>query len=120
MIAVVGDDNVRAAELDDARPDLFQSWGVGDVSIGVAVRPRRAGGDRVAGPNEKAKLVARDAVTHPDGSDLDDVGGRDLLVGRLEVDRGEVPELVPEGAHLIQLRGLEEGEGKAEHRGVVN
>ena len=107
LVAVVSDENVRPAELGDARPHFLEIRRVGDVAVGDVMRSRRAGGDRTARPNEHRQLVTHDAVAHADGRDLDDLGRRDVRVGGLEVDGREVAELVAERAHAQQLSCLE-------------
>src|SRR5437762_1065215 len=118
VIAVVRDEDVLTAERLELRPHCVQRRRASNIVVGDAMRPCRPWRDRAARPNENAQLLARHAVPNAYGGHLDDFRRRHVRVRRLQVDRREVAELVPEAPHPEELGGFEERERQAERRTV--
>ncbi len=110
IVPVVRDEHVVTAELAEARPDFLEIRRARDVGVAQAVRLRRAGRDRDARPDDGLERLGDLSTAHTHGGDLHDLGLGRIVVGRLEVDRGEIAERLVQLVHLEQLRRLEHTE----------
>ena len=113
-MTVVCDEHVVSAEFTERRPDLLEVRFVGDFLRRNSVSVERAGGDQNARLHESLIFGDNRAAAHFYRCDLDYLGLRCVVVGRLEIDGCEVAEVVREGGASNQLSRLEQAQPDAE------
>ena len=116
VVAVVRDDYVRAAECAEFRPDALEERRAGYLPLVDAVGAPCSRSDRNSRLHHGVKLAGQLSVAHTDCGDLHDFRARNVLVGALDVDGGEIAEVVGEGARASELRRLEKRQRDPEGR----
>ncbi len=105
------DEHTIAREVAEARPHLLQAGRVAQVGLRVTVDLAGPSGDRNLGTHQGTEGVDDLAVAHFCGTQFDDLAGRRIQIGGLEVEGHVVAQQVAELAAVDELQCLEQGGG---------